>query len=347
MHASPFSDRQLASLAALGFVRVEPSSATTEVQHLEDGTVRVTVTRPAMGTAVRATMLAESQDRAAAAVGRAFEEMDRLIGVFSHYDGASAASQLNDAGHLAGPPPELVEVLARSQDIHRTTAGAFDVSVAPVVDLFAQQLPGCVPTTSEVRDALALVGAQHISVTDKRIGLGRRGMRVTLDGIAKGYIVDAIAGRLAADGFEHFLVEGGGDIRASGGKEGGQPWVVAVQDPDKQGAYPDAVRLHGGAVATSGSYERFFGGDETHHHIVNAGDGTSPQQCRSVSVFAGTAMLADALATGVFLMPPESGAAFVERLPGCEALIVGRDGRHWRTTGWRGDARSTERKVEL
>jgi thiamine biosynthesis lipoprotein len=347
MDASPFTDRQLASLAALGFERVVPDAATTEVWPAGDGTVRVTVTRPAMGTMARATVVTASRDRAEQAIGQAFEEMDRLIGVFSHYDDASAASQLNDTGRLAGPPPELVEVMAQAREIHRATAGAFDVSVAPVVELFAQQVPGRTPTHAEVTEALALVGEHHIAVSRRELAFARRGMRVTLDGIAKGYIVDAIARHLADGGLEHFLVEGGGDVRASGTKEAGEPWVVAVQDPDKAGDFPDQLSLGTGAVATSGSYERFFGGDETHHHIVSAEDGSSPQQCRSVSVFADTAMLADALATGVFLMAPASGAAFVERMPRCEALIVARDGRQWRTTGWRGAARPSERKVEL
>jgi thiamine biosynthesis lipoprotein len=347
MDGSPFTDRQLASLAALGFERVVPEAATTEAWPTGEGMMRVTVTRPAMGTMARATVVTASRDRAEEAIGRAFEEMDRLIGVFSHYDNTSAASRLNDLGRLAGPPPELVDVMVQSHEIHRATAGAFDVSVAPVVELFAQQLPGKTPNRAEVTEALALVGAHHIVVSRRELAFARQGMRVTLDGIAKGYIVDAVAQHLTDAGLEHFLVEGGGDVRASGAKEAGEPWVVAVQDPDKAGEFPDQMALGTGAVATSGSYERYFGGDETHHHIVSAEDGSSPQQCRSVSVFADTAMLADALATGVFLMPPASGAEFVERMPNCEALIIGRDGRQWRTTGWRGAARPSERKVEL
>lgn len=335
MHRTSDLDRRFAALAAMGFERVEEAPARREVKPVDRRTYRVVHSRPAMGTLVSVSALVRSPDRADQAIGRACEEMDRLIGIFSHYDGRSAASQLNLQGRLDGPPLELVRVVADARRYHRLTQGEFDISVAPVVDLFRQRRDGTLPDQAEVRAALEMVGAGHVDVSRRRIGFGRQGMRITLDGIAKGYIVDAIARVLERNRIRNYLVEAGGDIRVRGSRGHGQPWRVAIQDPDKGGSFPDAIALSGGAVATSGSYEEYYDPDREHHHIVSADTGTSPQHGRSVTVTAPTAMAADALATSVFLMQPRAGVQFVEALRGCECLLIGDDGAQMSTRGWR------------
>ena len=293
-------------------------------------------TRGAMGTRVTITVLVPSRDRADEAIGRALEEMDRLIAVFSRYERDSAVTQLNDAGRLDGPPPEVLQVVARSLQYHALSRGGFDVSVAPLVDLFQDPGVTSLPDRAAIDAALELVGAQNIEVTRRRIGFRRSGMRITLDGIAKGYIVDAIAAVLERHRIRNYLVDAGGDIRVSGVKEGGVPWSVAVQDPAKANRFPDTILLRRGAVATSGSYERFLDRDRMFHHIVDAESGVSPRYSSSVSVIAPTAMAADALATTVFLMEPQHGAKFIDRLRGCECLIIDREGRQLRSRGWKG-----------
>ena len=139
------------------------------------------------------------------------------------------------------------------------------------------------------------------------ISLQIPGMGVTLDGIAKGYVVDRMASVLADHGLEDFLINAGGDIRSAGLREDGEPWRVGVQDPKKQGDLPDVIGLSNGAVATSGSYEIYFDRDRSYHHIVSARTGDSPRSSESVSVVAPTTLAADALATAVFVMEPEPG----------------------------------------
>ena len=163
-------------------------------------------------------------------------------------------------------------------------------------------------------------------------------MGVTLDGIAKGYVVDRVAEVLLDYGLTDYLINAGGDIRSSGHREDGQPWQVAVQDPEMLEGFPDVIPLTGMAVATSGSYEIYFDSDRKHHHIVSSRDGTSPQLSQSVSVVAPTAMEADALATSVFVMDPEGGVAFIDSIPQCACLIVDRRGRQWRSARWRSAA---------
>ena len=338
MHGTQDLARRFAALAAMGFEHAEDASVTRDIVRVDRRVTRVVHSRPAMGTLVSVSVLVRSPGRADRGIGLAFEDMDRLIGIFSHYDDSSAASQLNHLGRLDGPPPELVQVAANAKRFYKLTQVGFDISVAPVVDLFRDRRDGALPDDSDVRAALELVGAGDIDVSRRRIRFGRQGMRVTLDGIAKGFIVDEIARVLEKSGIRNYLVEAGGDIRVRGSRGNGQPWRVAVQDPEKGSDFPDMIEVSKGAVATSGSYEKYYDQDREHHHIFSTDSGRSPQHSSSVTLVAPTAMAADALATSVFLMAPRQGVELIDRLRGCECLVMGHDGDQIKTRGWRSAA---------
>lgn len=299
--------------------------------------IAVTRTLPLMGTFVTITAVHESVDLGEEAVGKAFQEMERLMRVFDRHRGDSAVSVLNCDGRLSGSPPELGEVLERAKSIHELSGGAFDPTVAPLLDVLrgrADEGLSLDIAPGEIADLLALVDATKVGVQDDRITLLRQGMALTFDGIAKGYIVDRASSVLSASGVYDHLVNAGGDIRVSGKKRPGQQWTVAVEDPDKGGRYPDVISLRNGAIATSGSYEASFDRRRFHHHVVTPGTGRSPQSVVSVSILAPTAMEADALATAVMVMEPRAGLALVDSLPGREGFIITAAGaqmssRHW------------------
>ncbi len=330
--------RKLEGLVDLGFERTFRPPVEVRRERLDDGSVRVACGRPAMNTHVALTAIGPSVERIEEAVGRAFEELDRLVALLSRHDRASPVSHLNAAGRLDGPPPELRAVLAAALEIHGTSGGAFDPSVAPLLELFGARLGAAAPaapSAAEVRETLERVGARHVTASRRRIAFARPGMALTLDGIAKGYIVDALARVLDRHGVSRYCIDAGGDIRTRGAREGNEPWAVAVRDPAGGEAWPDVLALRGGAVATSGTYEVYFDAARTYHHIVDARTGWSPTHSVSVSVLAPTATAADALATAVLVMEPRAGVAFVERLRDCACLIIDRDGRALRSRGWR------------
>jgi len=330
--------RTLAALRRLGLARVESPDVALSAARVASSLWQVSAERPAMGTLVSVTALGASRERLEEAIGRSFEAMHRLIGLLTRFDGASPVSLLNETGRLDDPPPEVRDVVAHALDYHRITRGAFDVSVAPLVDLFWDRLvreTPVEPTPGEVAEALERVGAGHVVLSPRRIGLGRPGMRLTLDGIAKGYIVDAICAELDRGGARRFLVDAGGDIRARGTNADGRPWTIAVEHPWRRGDYPDAIALTDAAVATSGNYERYYDAKHSFHHIIEAATGRSPAHCSSVSVVAPTAMAADALATAVFVMGPRQGLAFIEALPGCACLILDHEGLAHPSRAWR------------
>jgi len=340
---------RLEALVALGFRRADVSPIPPTTVLVPGGRHGISSSRPCMGTLVTVMALHPSRALAEEAVGRSFEEMARVVDLLSRHDPASAVSALNGAGILRGPPPELSRVLGEALRCSRLTGGAFDPTVQPLVDRLraargarrdgaprspASHAPG-MPTGTELQGLLELVDVRAVHLAPRAIRLRKSGMGVTLDGIAKGYVVDRMADVLKGFGVEDFLVNAGGDIRAAGSRADGRPWRVGIQDPTKRGPFPDVITLPHGAVATSGSYEIRLDPDGIHHHIVDAERGTSPRHATSVSVVAPTAMEADALATSVFLMEPRAASAFIASLPQCACLIVDRHGRQFRSARWR------------
>lgn len=328
------SAETLSRLRNLGFQEVTAPPLSFEQVRLRREWVEVIGTRPALGTLVSVTAIASSATQGETAIAGAFDELDRLAAILSRYEPVSALSTLNDAGYLAGPPPELVRVLERALYFHALSRGAFDVTVKPVLDLLAARFPASAPSTGELRDAAARVGAGHLAVKPRRIRFARPGMGATLDGIAKGCIVDRMADVLACHGIHRFLINAGGDIRVRGLKRPDRPWTVAVRDPSHDGVFPDVIALRGGAVATSGGYERFFDPARRFHHIINPASGFSPTVTWSVSVVAPTALAADALATATFVLGPEAGLRLLETLPSCAGLIVEAGGVQRRSSRW-------------
>ena len=299
---------------------------------------KISKTRLAMGTFVSMTLLHSSRDQAENAMGEAFFEIDRLSRVISRFDETTSVAQLNREGFLKDVPPEVAEVVKRSLKYYRVTNGAFDISVKPVVDLFkekfsqGQKMP---PTEDELQEALRLVNASNIEFEGSSLRFKHPGMGITLDGIAKGYIVDRASQVLAEHRIKNHLINAGGDIRTMGHRRDKKPWTIAVQDPQKKKHYPDIIHMTDGAIATSGNYEIYFDREKMFHHIVNPSTGLSPDESTSVSVLAETAMDADALSTSVFVMNPERGTMFINSLPKCESLVVAKGNRKIKSTGWK------------
>ncbi len=325
--------RKLAALERLGLRRAAPPSFDHSVR-LDRHSWRVNSGRAALGSFVDLTAIDGSESRATEAVALAFTELERLRALFDRRDAASALSALNAAGALGAAPRELTGLIAQSRRFTVASGGAFDVTVAPLVDLFRGRAPGTAPTEREIAQARSLVACGAVAVSGRRITLTRRGMAITLDGIAKGAIVDAIARVLERHQVVRWLINAGGDIRASGAGEGDQPWTVAIRDPAAEATLPEAIALRSGALATSGSYDLARAPESEPHEIAHGVLGAFPRDCVSVTVLAPSAMAADALATTVFALGPRAGPVLIERLR-CACLIVLPDGGLLMSSKWK------------
>ena len=161
---------------------------------------------------------------------------------------------------------------------------------------------------------------------------------ITLDGIAKGYIVDRASEIISGYDIGNHLINAGGDIRTLGARADKRPWAVAIQDPLKRKDYPDIIHMNNGAIATSGNYEVYYDNEKMFHHIVDPRTGLSPQLSTSVSVTASSTMEADALSTSIFVMNPVNGTRLINSLPHSECLVIEKDGTQLKSRGWKSAA---------
>jgi thiamine biosynthesis lipoprotein len=297
---------------------------------------RVSLTRTRRGTLVTVTVVHPDATEARAMVDDAFAEMTRLEAILSRYRSDSPLSILNAAGSVDDAPAELLEVMSQALEYARMSEGAFDPTVAPLLRLYASRAARGegLPDPLAVKNALGVVGHEGVHIDGVGIELGRPGMSVTLDGIAKGYVVDRTLATLVAAGADRVLVDAGGDMASGGAGSPNEPWTVAVQDPRDARGTLDFVRLAGGCIATSGDYMQSFTEDRSAHHIIDPRTGHSPSHTASVSVVAPTAMAADALSTAVMVLGPDKGVRLLDALDGVEGLVVSKAGEAVRTTGF-------------
>jgi thiamine biosynthesis lipoprotein len=282
-------------------------------------------TRMLMGTLVNLTVIGDDHAAARAALEACLGKMESLEAVLSRHLPESQLSQLNHTGLLRDAHPALVALVDEARRLSDLTEGAFDITVKPLVDLYQQNSAQGLglPSPDQVSEALSLVGYGHMEIAVNGLAFGRPGMAITLDGIAKGYIVDAGVAVLRRRGFDNTLVEAGGDLVASGQKGEGDLWQVGVQWPRLGvGGTRTRFSVQDQAVATSGDYMQAFTPDLVHHHILDPRTGYSPTELASASVVSNSATLADGLATALMVMGAQDGLALVESLENTGAYLI-------------------------
>jgi thiamine biosynthesis lipoprotein len=235
-------------------------------------------------------------------------EARRLERLFSLYLVDSALVELNRTGILVDPAAEMVDLLAISQRYAELTGGLFDPTVQPLwnlyADHFSQHDPDPVgPAPAAIRAALARVGYSRLSVDRNRIVMPR-GMAVTLNGIAQGYVTDRMVHLLRSNGITHSLVDMG-ETRAIGSRPDGRPWKVGVADPDIVGRTETTLAIVDRAVATSGAYGFRFDRQGRFNHLFDPRTGGCADRYLSVTTVSRNATTADALTKPFSLMPEE------------------------------------------
>nr|WP_167880849.1 FAD:protein FMN transferase [Methanococcoides sp. AM1] len=296
-----------------------------------------TDSRSIMDTTVTIAIYDFNEEHAVQTVDKAFARIIDVDDVMSSYKNDSQTSILNDGSRLEGASPDLIYVIQRSMYYSTISDGAFDITIMPVLDLWASKFsPGGTyqpPTQEEIDTTLELVDYRMITIEDGNISM-EPGMKIALGGIAKGYAVDQAIATLTSEGITSCFVDAGGDGRYIGTKPDGNMWTVGLQNPDKQGDFITVMQLEDMAVATSGNYERYFSDAAKVSHISDPRTGYSVNELISATVIAETAMDADALATTVFVLGEEEGMQLIETLEGVECLIITSDKRILRSTGF-------------
>jgi len=328
---------RLSGILGIGLAACPISAPLAEAVKFDNQLYKVAKSAIGMGTFVSITVLDPSKDHAEEAIAQAFQEIERLSKLLSRHDNETPLSRLNEFQTLKDAPAELLFLVKKSLQYHQVSHGFFDITVKPVLDVLAQSPMdhGDVSLPKEtVARLLEIVDSRLVSLDGSAIAFKRDGMGITLDGIAKGFIVDKAIDKLMQYGIQHALLNAGGDIRTIGYKGNNRPWKIAIEDPLKKKNYPDTIAITNGSIATSGNYELFFDREKISHHIVNPKTGLSPVIYSSVSVTAPTAMQADALSTTLFLLDPTRGIRLINALPSCESLIITRNQYKIKSNGW-------------
>lgn len=310
-----------------------PASA-SRVEHFRD---------QVMGTVVDITVWTDDEPGARKAAEAAFAEFKRIDALMSSWLDDSAVAQINKgAGNKAIPVTlELYTLIGKALAAGKESKGAFDVTVGAFRGLwkFDQDIDGSIPTKSEVAARTKLVDYKKVQTNakNKSVKLARKGMRLTLGGIAKGHAVDQSVAIMRAKGFDNFILQAGGDLYASGSK-GDRKWRVGIRDPRGTRETSFAVaEISNRTFSTSGDYERFVVKDGVrYHHLLDPATGRPATKSRSVTVLAPDALTADIWSTALFVMGHEAGMKIVEAHVELDAVFVDKDNHVHISSGLQG-----------
>jgi thiamine biosynthesis lipoprotein len=283
----------------------------------------------ALGAPARLVLYGADRAEARAAVTACLDEIERLERQFSLYRSDSAVSQLNRQGCLEAPPLDLIRLLDLSVRLGQMTGGAFDVTVQPLWQAYADHFahegaPTTGPSQAAVAAACARIGLRRLRIASDLIALDA-GMALTLNGIAQGYITDRVADLLRRRGWSRILVDMG-EMRALGQPPGEAAWSVAIEVPPGLDREPVQLTLGEGAVATSAGYATVFEPTGRSHHLFSPLTGRSAGSFASVTVTAARATLADALSTALYVLPADRIPSVLDRFPGATAYLTDTSG---------------------
>lgn len=268
-------------------------------------------------------------------VDKQLKEVNRQM---SHYQPDSELSRFNRAP--AGTPFKVSHEFARvarfSLALFRRSQGAFDPTLAPVINLWGfgeKPAVQAVPAETELRAALRQTGCQHLSVTaNDELVKDIPDLTLNLSAVAKGFGVDEIIRVLRGHGLTNVYAAIAGEVAVLGRNPRGTNWQIGISAPVAHWRENDPMAavasLSNQALSTSGDYQKFFTDAQGRRlcHLIDPKTGWPVQnRVGGVSVVATNSMTADALATTLFVLGPEAGVEFIESWPNAAALFIVRE----------------------
>ncbi|MGE0886453.1 MAG: FAD:protein FMN transferase [Blastocatellales bacterium] len=294
----------------------------------DTGQVRYEDSRISMACAYSIVVYGEDESKLAQAVNAAFDEVDRIDDLMSHYKPDSSLSKLNrDAGNRAVKvEPELFDFIAECLRYSRESDGAFDITVGPLLKTWGFfRGEGRMPKSKELAEARRKVGWRHVILNEKEktIRFDRADIELDLGGIAKGYAVDKAVEILRQNGIERALVNAcGSTLYGLGAPPGEEGWEVKLRDPVSSQKTAMTVLLKNRALSVSGSYEKFFELDgKRYSHIFDPRTGWPVQGILSVAVLTDTGTAGDALDNVFYVLGLDKSQILTNGLMNVEAFF--------------------------
>jgi len=289
--------------------------------------------RMIMGTVVEVTASGRDGLMLHEQIEAAFSEMERLERLLSPHIETSEVAQLATSRDLQ-VSDETRTVIAIGLEVAQKSDGAFDMSLGRLVEAWdVTAVQPRLPSADEIREALKGIGPEAIRLDGNRVIKREASLQPEFGGVAKGYAVEAGAKLLRKAAIDAGAVNAGGDMALVGRPEQ-REWRIGIRHPREADQLLGTLVVPGGAVATSGDYERFFEQNgERFHHLFDPRNGYPARGCQSVTVWTTNAAYADALATAAFVLGPTAGLELLENWPQTEALLVAADGTIFMTGG--------------
>ncbi len=271
-----------------------------------------------MDTAITVRLYGDA-DVTATALSAADGLLNALDAQLSATDASSPIARFNASrdGREVAFSEETLALIEQALSISRATDGAFDVTTAPLTALWQTcEQANALPSADALAATLALIGSEHLSLTDGTLTKDAPDVRIDLGGIGKGYACDALLTKLrAAEGVTAALISMGSNVAVLGQKPDGSPWRVALRDPNDATAAVGYLHLTEGQVlSVSGDYERYFTVEgQRYSHVLDPKTGYPPENgLRSVAVLCDSGATADALSTALMVMGEEAARALYE-----------------------------------
>jgi FAD:protein FMN transferase len=286
-------------------------------------------TKYAMGTVYEIAAYDESPDHASVVIDKAFAEVVRLDSMLSNYSPNSDLSRLNREAHFhqVKVPADLYNVIEESLKYSKLSGGKFDITVAPLVDMWKAALRGDrVVSQAEQEKLRACVGYEKIElIPPDAVEFHSPCMKIDVGSVGKGYAVDRAVEVLRSNGIANALVDAGqSSIYGMGAPPGQSAWEVHLRDPSNR--VDPTVMLRENSVSTSEQTAPSLLGNETAGHIIDPQSGKPLETKFALSIVAKTGTATDALSTTLLLVGPDKGKPMVLAMNDAAAIWVSADG---------------------
>ena len=285
-----------------------------------------------LGTVVEIQVRDADEKKADDAITKAFAEVKRIDVLFTTYNEESPVWKINNKkDSIISVDPEIYNLIVLCDSVTKLSAGSFDVSLDNLTKAwgFYTDDPK-LPEKSAIDSALIHSGWTNIRLLGDMQIIKHKNIGLNFGAIAKGYAVDKAMDVLKKYEIKEALVNAGGEISKIG-----NDWIVGIQHPREINSIIKKIKLNGSTVATSGDYEQYFEVDGIrYHHILDPKTGYPSTGLQSVTIINKSSTIADALATGIFVMGKENGMRLIESLDDTETMIIDSDGNIFYSSGF-------------
>ena len=301
--------------------------------NLRAGGSGTTLTTYAMGSYIQQTVYGAGAEEAAQQASSAVTELENLIS-WRVEDSDIATLNQEAGGEFQDIDPQTWDILNTALQVCQASGGAFDITIAPISWLWDFDENPRLPQAETIEALLPAVNYENVSLLeDGTAALQTHSTALDLGAVGKGAACDAAVDAYEEAGINRAVVSVGGSVGVYGEKPGGQPWTIALRDPDTEGSL-GTLSLASGFLSTSGSYEKQFTEDGvTYHHLLDPDTGYPAESgLLSVTVWSGSGTLSDALSTACFVLGLEDSLPVLEQFDS-EAVFITEDHQIYVTEG--------------